>query len=49
MSAFAAQLNKLSLSSTPGVVAVPSGDIGEYATLRFGLQHFISEAARRIE
>lgn len=46
VTALAEKLNKLSLNATPGVVAVPSGDKGEFATLRFGLQHFVAEASK---
>lgn len=46
MTTLAQQLNKISATATPGVVTVPSGDKGDYATLRFGLQHFVAEAAK---
>lgn len=41
-----AKFAALSVNSSPGVVSVPSSDKGDFVTLKFGLQHFISEAAK---
>lgn len=32
--------------STPGLVTVPANSNGDYATLRFGLQHYLTEVAK---
>lgn len=32
--------------NTPGLVTVPANNSGDYATLRFGLQHYLTEIAK---